>query len=149
MRIEAKPIEMTACSLAANVNQSATRQVIEDLSTRLCRRRFRRVDDQFGTFWRFVGITDASELRDLTGARFGIQALAISLLAHGKRRRKVDLNEHTVLLDQAADLTADRPVGGNRSTDRNPPIFTDLVRYKTNTTDIQVSVHPRKAKLAR
>jgi hypothetical protein len=72
MRIEAKPIEMTACSLAANVNQSATRQVIEDLSTRLCRRRFRRVDYQFGTFWRFVGIADASELRDLTGARFGI-----------------------------------------------------------------------------
>jgi hypothetical protein len=51
MRIEAKPIEMTVCSLAANVDQSATRQVIEDLSTRLCRRRFRGIDYQFGTFW--------------------------------------------------------------------------------------------------
>ena len=72
MHSEANPVEVIGCSLVTNVDQSAPHQIIADLLIRMCQRSFLTIDYQFGMFWRFIGITDASELKDLPSTRLGI-----------------------------------------------------------------------------
>ena len=68
--------------------------VREDSLHRDIRLEFARVDDDIGVIGRFIRVANAGELLDLTAARLGVEALAVTRLAYLERGR--DVHQHEV-----------------------------------------------------
>src|SRR5438874_866255 len=87
---------------------------------------FRGVNHHLGIPGFLVGIRDASELLQDSGARLGVQSLAIPLFANFERRRNMHQDESAQGLDHGAYVFTDGVVRRNRGTDRDPAVLGDL-----------------------
>ena len=112
-------------------------------------RRLGRVDQDVGVFGRFVGVGDAGEGGDDSGAGAGVQALGVALLADLQGRGHVDEDEAAAGFHHLANLLAHFVVGGNRRAQGHAAVLGDLRRDEPDPADVQVPVLAREAQLAR
>src|SRR5437868_8662986 len=99
-----------------------------------------RVDGHFSVGWSLIRIGNAGELLDDSCSSFGVQPLAIALLAGFDRGCDMDEDEATVRLNHVPDLFADGIVRSNRCTDGDSPILGNLRGNITDAADINIAV---------
>src|SRR5581483_4979605 len=98
------------------------------------------VDHHLGVLRFFVRIRNASELFQDTGARFGVQAFPVTLLADLQRSGDMYEDESAIRLDHPAHLLADRVIRRNGRADRDTAIFADFRSDVADVADINVAV---------
>src|SRR5215208_7560716 len=125
------------CQLAGR-DQVAALEVVEDLLRRLLGRLLVGLDGELGVLRRLVGVRDAGELLDLAGARLGVKALDVALLADLERGLGVDLDEPLAHLVPC--LVADVAVGRDRSGDNRDAVAREQVGDEGDAADVGVAV---------
>ena len=96
-----------------------------------------------------VGIRDAGELGDHAGPGLGVEALAVTRLAHLQRRRDVHEHEAAGLGDHGPDVAADLVVGRDGRAHGDAAGPGDLGGDEADAADVEVAVVAREAELGR
>ena len=108
-----------------------------------------RVDGELGVGGLLVRIGDAGELADQPGAGLGVEALAITRLAHLERGGDVDEDEPAGVLDHGSHVAPHAVVRSDRRADGDAPGAGDLGGDESDAADVQVAVLAREAELGR
>src|SRR5207302_8973684 len=118
-------------------------QHVDDPSRRLLGRLALGCDLDLRVQRRLVGVVDTGEALERAGARLGIEALHIPVLADLQRGGDVDLEE--VVADQFPDLVTHRAVGGDGGGDDLYPIAGEQLGDEADPPDVDVAVLLREA----
>src|SRR5262245_55874667 len=90
--------------------------MLQQQNGRLLRRRVSRIDSKLRLQRFFVGVIDAGEVLQLTGASFLVEAFWVTGLTSSERRVHMDFNERKVALHmQGAGCVAILPVGADEA----------------------------------
>ena len=92
------------------------------------------------SFGCFIGIGDAGELFENSGAGFGIKTFAVALLAGLDRRGDVHQDESAHRIDQGAHVLAGCIVGGDGSADGDASVLGDLRGDVPDAADVDVAM---------
>src|SRR5579872_261074 len=103
-----------------------------------------RIDYNFSIFRFFIRVRNAGKLLKSTRASFGVQTLAIALLAGFYWRRDMHQDEAANRFDHAAYSFASCVIGSNRSADRDAAVLCDLGGYVSDAPDVDVAMLLRK-----
>src|SRR5215211_6406976 len=122
-------------------------EIGEDLLGGLLGRLALGVDHQLRLLGRLVGVGDARELLDLTGAGLGVEALDVALLADLDRGLDVRLDEAAV--HNLPRLVADLAVGRDGGRDDRHAVAGEQVRDERDAADVRVAILLREAEALR
>src|SRR3546814_13813692 len=113
----------------------------------MCRQLWRQgfgVDDNVGVLRLLIRIVNASDPLYDTGARLGIESLAIPLLADFQRRRHIDFYKAAFSLDALSHPAPGRPVGRYGRADCSAAILCDFRRHEADPQNVEIAMFLRE-----
>jgi hypothetical protein len=112
-------------------------------------RQFARVDRDFCICWRFVRIGDAREFFQNSGARLGVQAFAIALLADIHRSGDMHEDETAMRFDHLPHMLASRIIRRDRRADGDATVLGDFRSNVSDAADVQIAMLFRESEFGR